>query len=416
MATWQRHAPRVICAAAVVLTLVSVVWLGYETWRLLWQPQKLGAMWVHPGGLDLQLRWEEIRAWFSGQVVYGVCPYAVYPPASYSLMWPFLGWVSMGAALAGWTVTAALSLAWLVRLAVRESEAVGFRECWFVAVLPLSMYATGAGIGNGQVTIHALVLMLLGIFLLERGNGRLGNHLVVSLLVLGALVKPSLTAPFFWIMMFTRGGWRPSAFVVVGYLALTLVGASYQDGTLPELVERWIDSSTANAVQGQLVVYAVGTTTALAHVGLGNLVPLTSVLILAALGAWLYWQRKSDLWLRLGVAAIATRFWTLHLWYDDLLFLLPMVALLRLIRIPGRSPTVVILLALLMAVNVAPGGLFLLPHLVSEFFVDAFVTLQVGIWLAVLIFLMGETLRSTRRTAATPPAVPPPLIPVVERD
>ena len=403
LASWRRHRSWVLWTTVVGLGVVSLLWLGYETWRVLWQPQRLGTRWVHPGGLDLEMRWEEIRDWFSGKTVYGVRPRAVYPPASYAMLWPFLGWVSKAVALAGWAVTAALSLAWLVRLAVRESKAVGFLERGFVFLLPLAMYATGAGIGNGQITLQVLALMLGGIFLLERGSGRVANHLAVALLVLAALVKPSLSAPFFWIVMFARGGWRPAAFVVAGYLALTVVGAAFQDYTLPGVMEHWMDRSTATASKGHLVVYAVGTTTALAHVGLGNWVAPMSVLILIALGAWLYWQRQSDLWLQLGVAAIANRFWTLHLWYDDLLFLLPMIALFRLLRAPDRTPgrtlTTGILLTLLAVTTVTPAGRPQLLVLLGTSFADAFVVLQVVVWIAVLIFLMVETVRSTRNPA-----------------
>jgi hypothetical protein len=35
------------------------------------------------------------------------------------------------------------------------------------------------------------------------------------------------------------------------------------------------------------------------------------------------------LWLLLGVTALVARFWTYHRWYDDLLILLPMIALFR---------------------------------------------------------------------------------------
>jgi glycosyl transferase family 87 len=417
LASWRRHRSWILWTIVVVLGVVSLLWLGYEWWRVIWKPQRLGTMWVHPGGLDLEMRWEELRDWFSGKTVYGVRPRAVYPPASYAMLWPFLGWVSRAVALAGWAVTAALALAWLVRLAVRESRAASAPERWFVLLLPLSMYATGAGIGNGQITLQVLALMLGGIFLLERGSGRVANHLAVALLVLAALVKPSLSAPFFWIVMFARGGWRPAAFVVAGYLALTVVGASFQDYTLPGVMEHWADRSTATASKGHLVVYAVGTTTALAHLGLGNWVAPMSVLILVALGAWLYWQRQSDLWLQLGVAAIANRFWTLHLWYDDLLFLLPMIALFRLLRAPDRTPgrtlTTGILLFVLVATNVAPGGLFLLPLVLNNSFTDAYVVLQVVVWIAVLIFLMVETVRLSGRNAAAAGSVSGPSGPPV---
>jgi len=62
-----------------------------------------------------------------------------------------------------------------------------------------------------------------------------------------------------------------------------------------------------------------------------------SLLVLFALGYWIYVHRSVDLWLLLGVAAIISRFWTYHRVYDDLLMLLPMIALFRIIKSNSAS-------------------------------------------------------------------------------
>ena len=54
-----------------------------------------------------------------------------------------------------------------------------------------------------------------------------------------------------------------------------------------------------------------------------------SLLALMILGFWVYRYRRADIWILMGVTALVARFWTYHMWYDDLLILLPMVALFR---------------------------------------------------------------------------------------
>ena len=51
-------------------------------------------------------------------------------------------------------------------LVLRESKAITPLERVFVALMPLSMYATGATIGNGQLIIHLLPALLFGLLLL----------------------------------------------------------------------------------------------------------------------------------------------------------------------------------------------------------------------------------------------------------
>ena len=89
----------------------------------------------------------------------------------------------------------------------------------------------------------------------------------------------------------------------------------------------------------------------------------------------------------MGVAALVARFWTYHMWYDDILILLPMVALFR-IATRCSSPTATELLAgslfaITLLTMIAPGGLYLLPTPWNTLYV----ALQTIVWVAVLIFL-----------------------------
>jgi hypothetical protein len=71
--------------AAALMALVALVWLGYGTWRLLWQPSPTGAG-------DLAQRWIEVRDMFAGHDVYLSNGNATYPPATIAILWPILSW------------------------------------------------------------------------------------------------------------------------------------------------------------------------------------------------------------------------------------------------------------------------------------------------------------------------------------
>jgi hypothetical protein len=73
-------------------------------------------------------------------------------------------------------------------------------------------------------------------------------------------------------------------------------------------------------------------------VGLPRLVPAVSFVVFIGLGAWLYRNRHVDLWVRLGVVSIVTRFWSYHRLYDDVLIVLAFVALCRVVTsVPAKT-------------------------------------------------------------------------------
>ena len=127
----------------------------------------------------------------------------------------------------------------------------------------------------------------------------------------------------------------------------------------------------------------------LATLGLEKWIFSASLVILLILGLWNYCYRHIDLWILLGVTAYVARFWTYHRWYDDALIVLPMVTLFRIAK---QGPTYLggnvmagVLLAVTLMVMLAPGGLFLFPPPWDMWFVTG----QISIWLAGLIFLLG---------------------------
>ena len=80
---------------------------------------------------------------------YSVRATAVYPPASYVMLWPLLGWLAFTPAEVAWTATMALALGWLANLFVKETGAQTQLERIFDLLMVLSMYATGFSIGHG---------------------------------------------------------------------------------------------------------------------------------------------------------------------------------------------------------------------------------------------------------------------------
>jgi hypothetical protein len=113
-----------------------------------------------------------------------------------------------------------------------------------------------------------------------------------------------------------------------------------------------------------------------------------SLLVLAVSGLWVYQHRHADLWLLMGVTAIVARFWTYHRWYDDLLILLPMVALFRIAKqgsiSDSRDVVSGLLLGITLLMMIAPGGLYLLAPPWNMIYVN----FQVAVWTMVFIFLV----------------------------
>lgn len=381
---WTVRRTMLLRIAVGLMAVAAVVWLGYEFWRLLGEPAHIGPWKVHLGAIDLKMRYQEVHKWFAGEPVYRELKDAVYPPASYAILWPLLGWLKLTAAKWLWAVTTVASLAWLVYLIVLESGADTPLGRVFVALIPLSMYPTGAAIGNGQLIVHLMPMLLAGLLMLSRGQGRWDTDLVSGLLIVICLVKPSITTPFLWIVLLVPGRLRPFCLVFFGYVTLTLFSASFQETGLVSLFRDWLANSSDVAVNaGHANLHRL-----LAHLGLRQWIFPTSLLVQLSLGIWIYYHRHGDLWTLVGVTALVARFWTYHRWYDDLLILLPMVALYRISKngpsIRGIDMLAGILLALTMAFMVAPGGLYLLRLPWNTIYVSV----QTVLWVIVLVFLL----------------------------
>ena len=345
------------------------------------------------------MRHDDVHRWFAGVPLYEVKPNAPYPPATNVLLWVFLGWLELAPAIRLWAATTIPMLAWLVYLTVRESLAEQPLERLFIALIPLSMYATGATIGNGQLMVHLLPMLLTGLCLLASGPRGWPRDVLAASLVIFSLAKPSVTVPFFWIVLFTPGRIRPALLVCVGYVALTLFAATFQDASVVVLIQQWLASAAHITIGGSEKWSTWDLHVLLGALGRQDLVTPATLLVLGGLGLWVYRHRRVEPWILVGVTGIVARLWTYHGWYDDLLILLPMIALFRWIKqrpgVDGTSLLAGALLGTTLAVTLAPGGLYLLP----EPFKTLYIGLQTLVWVADLAFLLSIALQD-RRTRA----------------
>jgi glycosyl transferase family 87 len=312
-----------------MMTLLATAKLGDEMARLVWRSGATAA-------IDLKWRHAEVQGWFNGVPVYRTMLAPTYPPASYALLWPFLGWMSWEAARWFWAATTVVALAALAWLIVRETGATGAWQRALAVLLLLAMNETGVVVGNGQLTFHVLAPLVTGLLLIHRGSGTWAEDLTASVCVTFAMLKLTLAAPFLWVVVFapsaaaTHRMWprrlRPALLIAVGYLALTVFAASFQDAGLLTQLREWI--GVTRRVSDRVGDYA-DVSAWLTSAGLDRLTSVVSLLTFFALGVWGYRHRRVDLWVQLGVIAIVARFWAYHRQYDDVIVVLALVALFR---------------------------------------------------------------------------------------
>jgi hypothetical protein len=380
-AWWGRHRLQILTSAAVLMALAALVWLTYQTWRLLWQGPPLGA-------IDLRQRFDETRAMRAGLPVYRVSRVATYPPATLSMLWPILGWPSFTTARWLWALLIAGCLVWMARACVRQSGATTGSERRLAMLVPLAMYATGAAVGNGQLTVFVVAGLMASLPAILRDRGVLRQALA-GLGILVALLKPSLAAPFFWMVLFRPNGPYLAVVVAAIYLGLTAVAGLFQPaGTgMFYLLHEFVTLAEARAVRGAVDYGQANVHTWLSAINLPGWNSVASLVILGALGGWTWRHRRAEPWLLMSAAAFAARFWTYHAWYDDLILIIPMIALCRLAK-QGRTIRQKVwagsLLAAMWLSTLAPGGLHLFPKPWSTIYVS----IQVGIWFAAALFLL----------------------------
>lgn len=368
---WLRPGRRLFLLVAL-LALVALGRLAIQVPRLVAGPPEVF------GAVDLGYRFAEVRRWFAGAPVYGALDTAVYPPATYALLWPWLGWTDWPGARLLWAATVLPALLWLALQCARGSgagpvpppcgwtgalaatgrldglgRAAASVHCWRSTwgarpgkeeagwwlgfLLPVSFYATGVTLGAGQMLVHLLPLLIAAALFLAR-RPTFGRDLAAACLLTLALAKPNASAPFLWLALLPPGGtrglrWRPLAFTAALYLGLTLLALSFQPAAPSELLAAWRPTAAGVAAAsgyGHLPVW-------LEALGLGRWQLVASLLAALALGIWIARHRRADPWVLLGVTGIFARVWSYHQYYDDLLVVPALVAVLRLARREGTE-------------------------------------------------------------------------------
>jgi hypothetical protein len=320
---------------------MAVLKLGDEHRRLLLDSG-------YSGAIDLRYYQAIGGSWFAGRDVYGKL-HSPYPPGSMPLL-KVLGFGWFGETDARWLWAFSLAgvtcvFGWLM---VKESRAESNLDKLFVVLMLLSMNATGVNVGNGQISLHVLLLMTAPILFLDRhAEWRRQTPLVLTALLI-SLVKPSMSVPFFGLVLVQRNGFRTAAAVAVGYAAVTMFAVAFQDRPLLALLRDSLAYGHAQAVPGG---YANLDNWLLA-MGLPGWAFPAAFLVLVTLGLWLLLHRHADVWILLGVTAITARLWMYHRVYDDMLILLPMVALFRIARHPNTAQEASVQAGLLLAVTV----------------------------------------------------------------
>ena len=338
-----------------------------------------------PGEIDAPDHSRKLLEWWSRQR---------YPPATNVLLWPFVGWLDFEPAHWFWAVTSVAAIGWLIRLLERACAPGPGLERAFVLLLSLSMNATGVAIGNGQLTLHVLPALVAAVALLHRARGRWPAELGAAALIVFAFVKPSLAIPFFWLVIFVPGTLRPAMLVLTGYGALTLLAAAFQPTGVVALLRDWVAAGVEISASRHTLPWSYASLHSwTASWGLQRWNFVSSLVMLAGLGVWTFLQRRRDIWILLGVTGVVARLWTYHGTYDDVLILLPMVALFRIAThgAPASRDGVAagVLLAITTLTMVMPVRLSHWPAPWWGFFTIG----HAAVWIAVLIFLVNHARR-----------------------
>ncbi len=390
-AAWARHKKPILVALGLGLAFFSVQRLASGFRALVLDPA---------GAVDLGLRSIDVHTWFSGGSLAGFNE-AVYPPASMAMLWPFVGWASLPLTRWLWALTSAAALCGLAWFAVKECGRRDPREKAVLALIIPATYTVRAVLVNGQLLLHLLPAILGGVILLERREPGWKRDLGAAALMILAVTKPTVGAPFLLFLLFARRPVRPMALAAIGYAALSAFGSVFQPGGLWTQLGEWY--GRARAITGQLANQTHANIPSWLHrLGLDDLNLPLSLLALALLAGLLYAFRRSDIWLRLGMAAVVTRFWSFHHRYDDILLIIPLFALVRIgigwrpgAKTEGTALSAALLLGLSLMVParlLAPGGRWTGP-------VESFQTI---IWLGALACLVFLAAKEARRAVLAP--------------
>ncbi|MCO4769996.1 MAG: DUF2029 domain-containing protein [Deltaproteobacteria bacterium] len=292
------------------------------------------------GGVDLAHRVAEATVLWGGASPYGNGPAggnAVYPPASYVLLGPLL-LVPYGLLKWLWAGSIVLLLGGLGWGATRVAEVTRPEQLALVGLLPASIAGVAYGTQNGQIHVHVVAALLGGMALLLRSRPDARSDLLGSLLLLAALIKPTVAGPATLLLLARRDRWRVLARVGVAYLALTAVGCALAGGGMGVLSD-WLFRAQGGADYGAGGSYGNAHAWS-AMVGLTDLNAATTVVILVgfltfALGRSAGHAIDGTRWAGVALAALVARVAVYHQGYDDTLLIALQFGLLAIVARRG---------------------------------------------------------------------------------
>lgn len=307
------RAERLLWLATLLLAAAAVK-------RLLVQSRELVAGTSYAAAFDLHMRWVEASGWVAGLPVYETTK-TNYPPATYALLAPLIGRLDWPTLRVVWLVicwAALLALSAMAASAVRRPAARAL-----AAVLPGAVYGTALTLGVGQLGLVALACGLGAVLLARRHSGA-GWWSLAGALFAVSMVKPTLTAPWLWLLLVAAAPLAAAAAVIL-YLAATLAALVSQSEPWGGVIVTWLANTRLHMGRGYGSI-----ADAAVVFGHGSLALPLGMLVLALFALWSWRFRRGDAWLLLGAGAVVARICTYHYYVDDLLALVPMIALLRL--------------------------------------------------------------------------------------
>jgi hypothetical protein len=239
-----------------------------------------------------------------------------YPPweLTVALAFTLPGWTATRWLFAAWNVAAIGVIArWAYRIGRRADPCGG-------SVLALAILAIGVNrtiLDVGQYALVICAFLVLSLQLEEAGFESLaGAALGLS------LIKFSLSLPF-CLCFLVKGKWKTLAVAAGVVIAAAL--ASWPMIHVPP----WTDFARAMGAAESFSTNSPTPLKALVKLGFSTraAIRITAVGLFSAAGLLMWHYRQRSLVTLFALAALAARFWTYHLWYDDAILMFLLAAL-----------------------------------------------------------------------------------------
>jgi hypothetical protein len=323
--TWSRYGGTILFVVVAHALFTAALRLGYGFHLAVVKPDE---------PIDLLFRYEEVKLWFSGVMIYGTLPNADYPPGSYSLLWPMIGWLPQEPMRWMYGATAAVCMVLIALISVRASGANTLPTKLFMAVFLLPSGATQLTLWVGQLGLHVVASLLVATVLLVGFRGerpaRTGAKgwivdLIAAGMLAGSLVKPTMSVPAVVGILIVAGRWRPCVLVAVIYGSATAIAIAFQDVPPVTLLAAWLGQEAGvNVGRGSVNIHLW-----MHWLGVGGSFLPASLAVLAIGTLWAWRHRHIHPWIVIAVMAMVGRFWIHHRAYDDVVIVVAAIALFQ---------------------------------------------------------------------------------------